>query len=76
MFHDPVLEMIAKAHGRSVAQVILRFLVQREIIVIPKTVHNERMKENMQIFDFELTKSEMRNIEALDKDASLFGWYS
>lgn len=76
MLHDPVLETIAKAHGRSVAQVILRFLVQRGIIVIPKTVHKERMKENMQIFDFSLTDADIEKMESLDKNKSLFGWYS
>ena len=66
MFTNPVLEQIASNHEKSVAQIILRWDIQKEVIVIPKSVHRERMKENMDIWDFELTDSEMKKIEDLD----------
>ena len=62
---DAVLSRIAKAHGRTAVQVSLRYLVQQDVIVIPKTSHPERLKENSAIFDFTLTSDEMRDIAAL-----------
>jgi 2,5-diketo-D-gluconate reductase B len=62
---DAVLSRIGKAHGRSAAQVCLRYLVQQDIIVIPKTSRSERLKENAEIFDFQLTPAEMKEIAAL-----------
>jgi diketogulonate reductase-like aldo/keto reductase len=62
---DAVLSRIGSAHGRSAAQVCLRYLVQQDIIVIPKTSRSERLKENMAIFDFGLTAAEMKAIAAL-----------
>src|SRR6185503_12011046 len=62
---DAVLSRIAKVHGRSAAQICLRYLVQQDIIVIPKTSRPERLKENFAIFDFELTPAEMKEIAAL-----------
>lgn len=62
----PVLTKIAKNHGKTVAQVALRFLLQKDIVVIPKTTHKERMIENIDVFDFNLTEEEMKELEALD----------
>jgi 2,5-diketo-D-gluconate reductase B len=62
---DAVLTRIGKAHGRSAAQICLRYLVQQNIIVIPKTSRPERLKENFAIFDFQLTPAEMKEIAAL-----------
>ena len=62
---DAVLSRIAKAHNKRAAQVSLRYLVQQDIIVIPKTSRPERMTENSQIFDFKLTPAEMQDVAAL-----------
>ncbi|MFF3017347.1 aldo/keto reductase [Streptomyces sp. NPDC057939] len=72
LFGHPVLSAIAAAHGRSVAQVVLRWLVQRGVVVIPKSVRPERMAENLDVFDFELTPDEMAAVAALDTGASAF----
>ncbi|XP_022672765.1 1,5-anhydro-D-fructose reductase-like isoform X1 [Varroa destructor] len=63
----PALIDIGKTHGKSPAQVMLRFQLQRGIVVIPKSTNYERMRENFQLFDFELTQSEMNTIKKLDK---------
>lgn len=62
---DAVLSRIGKAHGKTAAQICLRYLVQQDIIVIPKTSRAERLKENAAIFDFKLTAAEMKDIAAL-----------
>lgn len=67
MFDEPALIKIAAKHGKTPAQVILRWNVQQGIIVIPKSVHKERMKENMAIWDFELDAEDMEQIVGLDK---------
>lgn len=71
-FTNEVLTEIGKAHGKSVAQTALRFLLQRNVIIIPKSTHKERMAENFNIFDFKLSPDEMARIEALDTKQSLF----
>ncbi|MBJ2183064.1 MAG: aldo/keto reductase [Muribaculaceae bacterium] len=71
-FTNPVLENIGKKYGKSVAQVALRWLIQRDVIIIPKSVHVERMQQNMDIFDFELSYEDMAAIAALDTQRSLF----
>ena len=71
-FHNEVLDEIGKAHGKTLAQTALRFLIQRGVIIIPKSTHKERMQENISIFDFELTADEMERIAALDLGHSLF----
>ena len=71
-FTNEVLAGIGAAHGKSVAQVALRFLIQSGIIVIPKSVHSERMSENLNVFDFSLSDEEMARITALDTGKSLF----
>ena len=65
IFRNPVLAGIAKAHGKTVAQVILRWLNQLDIVVIPKSVRRERMRENLAIFDFALSEGEMAAIARL-----------
>ncbi len=74
IFHDPILIQIAHKYHKTTAQVALAFLVQNGIIVIPKTVHKERMIENMNIFDFVLSKEDMNLIKTLDQKHSLFNW--
>lgn len=71
-FKNPVLKEIGEKYGKSVAQTALRFLIQSGVVVIPKSVHTERMKENFDVFDFELNAEEMARIEALDEGKSLF----
>ncbi|WP_366515879.1 aldo/keto reductase [uncultured Bifidobacterium sp.] len=72
MFTNPTLTEIGKAHGRTTAQIALRFLVQDGVIVIPKSTHRERMKENLDIWDFELTQEEMDRLRAMDTGKSAF----
>ena len=72
IFRNPVLLSIAEAHGKSVAQVILRWLVQRGIVCIPKSVHRERMEQNFAVFDFSLSEQDMEKIRSLDTGKSCF----
>jgi diketogulonate reductase-like aldo/keto reductase len=72
LFTNSALAAIGRAHHKSVAQVALRFLLQSGIIIIPKSTHKERMAENLDILDFELTADEMKQIEGLDTGRSLF----
>lgn len=71
-FSNPTLVEIGEKHGKSSAQAALRFLLQSGSIIIPKSVHENRMKENIDVFDFELSAEEMQRIEALDTGKSLF----
>lgn len=66
MFTNPMLTAIAQAHGKSVAQVVLRWNIQRGVAIIPKSVRRERMEQNIDIWDFELTQQEMADIANLD----------
>ncbi|MFG2654966.1 aldo/keto reductase [Streptomyces sp. NPDC048425] len=72
LFSDPVLSGIGAAHGKSVAQVVLRWLIQRHVVVIPKSVRADRMAENLDVFDFELTDDQMASVDAMDTGESLF----
>ena len=72
LFSNPLLSEIGAAHGKSVGQVVLRWLTQRGVIVIPKSVRPERQRENIDIFDFQLTDEQMTSIASLDTGASLF----
>ncbi len=68
----PVLCEIGKKYGKSAAQVALRFLLQSDVVVIPKSTHKERMAENINVFDFALDENDMNAIRALDEEESLF----
>ena len=70
IWDNPVLKAIAERHGRTVGQVVLRWLNQRGVVVIPKTVHKERMTENLNILDFTLTEKEMEAIATLETGKS------
>lgn len=71
-FSNDTLTRIGQSHGKTVAQVALRWLIQRGVIIIPKSAHIERMRENFNIFDFELSEDEMQQIATLDTGKSLF----
>ena len=75
IFAEPLLNQIGAEHGKSAAQVALRYLVQNGIAVIPKSVHKDRMAQNLDIFDFSLTLDDMDAIGQLNQNRSLFGWY-
>ncbi|EPB99853.1 MAG: aldo/keto reductase [Lactobacillus delbrueckii] len=72
IFTNPLLTEIGAKYGKSAGQVILRWLIQRNITVIPKLVHQKRMAENIAVFDFELTQEEMQSIAGLDRNESQF----
>ena len=72
MFEEPVLVEIGKKYGKTSAQVILRWHMQRGVVAIPKSVHIERMEQNFNVFDFELSDEDMTKIAALDKKQSSF----
>lgn len=72
LFTNPLLTGIAEEYGKSVAQVVLRWLTQRGVVVIPKSVRAERMAENFDVFDFRLTDEQMARIATLDTGSSLF----
>ncbi|MEH7500547.1 aldo/keto reductase [Neobacillus drentensis] len=72
MFQNEILVSIAEKHNKSVAQVILRWLTQKGVVAIPKSVRKERIIENFNIFDFELSQEDMEKIAALDTKESLF----
>jgi 2,5-diketo-D-gluconate reductase A len=72
IFTNPVIAAIGDKYGKTNGQVILRWLLQRGIIVIPKSVHDARQKENIDVFDFELSDDDMKQIASLDKNVSQF----
>lgn len=72
MFHNEVLQAIGEKHNKSIAQVILRWLYQRGIVSLAKSVHEERIKENFDIYSFELDNDDMKKIETLDTKTSSF----
>ncbi|MER5949532.1 aldo/keto reductase [Streptomyces sp. NPDC001904] len=72
LFTNPLLAEMGKEYGKSVAQVVLRWLTQRGVIAIPKSVRAERMAENIDVFDFQLTDEQMARIATLDTGSSLF----
>ena len=72
MFTNPVLTKIGKKYGKTAAQPALRFLLQSDVVIIPKSTHKDRMQQNFDLFDFALTAEDMATIEALDGGESLF----
>jgi 2,5-diketo-D-gluconate reductase A len=72
IFQNEVLLSIARKYNKSIAQVILRWLIQRGVVAIPKSVHKERMEENFKVFDFQLTAEDMEAIKVLDTKSSSF----
>ncbi|WP_280171455.1 aldo/keto reductase [Agrobacterium pusense] len=72
LFTNELLQSIGRKHGKSVAQVVLRWLIQRNIVAIPKSVRKERMTENFSVFDFALDQSDVEAIASLDQKASSF----
>lgn len=72
IFHNELLQSIGKKYNKSIAQVILRWLTQRRVIAIPKSVRKERMEENFNIFDFELSVGDIEAIKSLDSNTSSF----
>ncbi len=76
LFENPVLSAIGKKYGKTTAQVMLRWHLQRGVVVIPKSTHKERMEENFHVFDFALNEEDMQAIAALDKaESSFFSHY-
>lgn len=75
IFAEPVLAEAGRRHGKTAAQTALRYLVENGIPVLPKSAHRERLRENLDIFDFSLTDEDRRAIAALDEGRSLFGWF-
>lgn len=73
IFKDATLEHIAEKHGKSIAQVILRWQIQSDILTIPKSIHLDRMIENFDIFDFQLTDHDIAQIQALDRFPKNYG---
>ena len=72
LFKNELLAAIGKKHNKSIAQVVLRWMIQRDIVVIPKSVTKERVVENFNVFDFELAEDDMALIKMLDEKASVF----
>ena len=72
LFHNELLAGIGRKHGKSIAQVVLRWLLQRSIVAIPKSVRRERMAENFDVFDFELDGEDLAALAKLDQKASSF----
>lgn len=71
-FNNEILKTIGEKYNKTVAQVALRFLTQENVIVIPKSVHKKRIKENFEIFDFELSNDDMETLRSMDKGESIF----
>lgn len=76
IIHNDTLISIANKYNKTPVQISLKYLLELGIIVIPKTSHEERLIENIDLFDFQFSKMDMKLIETLDKGKSLFGWYS
>lgn len=71
-FTNPVLTGIGEKYGKTAAQIALRFLIQSDVVVIPKSVHKERMVQNLDVFDFTIDNADMETIRSLDEGESLF----
>ncbi len=75
LFNEPVLIEIGQKYKKSAAQVALRYMIQNDIVVIPKSKHKERLIENITVFDFELNEDDLKRINALDQNRQLYNWY-
>lgn len=75
IWHNPVLVQIAKSNSKSVSQIALKFLIQQGIMAVPKSIHAKHMKENLEVFDFDLDAEDMQQIRKLEIGNSLFGWW-
>lgn len=75
IFAEPLLNQIGAAYGKTAGQVALRYLTQNGIAVIPKSVHRERMEQNLHSLDFTLEQKDMEQLASLNEGHSLFGWY-
>lgn len=75
IFTNKVLVEIGKKYNKSAAQIALKYLLSRNMIIIPKSANLERLKQNIDLFDFELNKEDIEKIETLENGISLFGWY-
>ena len=73
MFDEPEVVALAKKYHKSASQILLRFLIQKGVIIIPRSTNPEHIKENIEIFDFTLTESEMAELSALDRKTTLIG---
>ena len=76
IFKNPTLIRIGDKYGKTAAQVALKFLLQNDVIIIPKTTHIERMKENIDLFDFKLSDGDFQAIRKLDTGRNVTGWPS
>lgn len=72
LFKNELLASVGMSYDKSIAQVVLRWLIQRGVVVIPKSVHKSRMEENFNVFDFELSAEDIKSIESLDEKATAF----
>lgn len=72
LLKDPMVQKLSQVYGRTPAQIILRWHLQKGVILIPKSVHRERIRENIQIFDFELSPEDMEKIDSLNTGSRLF----
>ena len=75
IFTNKVLVEIGEKYNKTSAQIALKYLLYRNMVIIPKSANLERLKENIDLFDFELTKEDIEKIETLENKISLFGWY-
>lgn len=73
MFQEPAVLSLAEKYRKTPAQILLRFLTQKDIIVIPRSTNPEHIRENFDLFDFKLTTAEMAQLSALDKKEPLIG---
>lgn len=75
IFKEKILNEIGNRHGKTAGQIALKYLLQSGVPTVAKSSHAERLKENLDIFDFSLSTNEMKEIHRLDEEKSLFGWY-
>ena len=74
IMHNDLLISIANKYNKTPVQISLKYLLELGIVIIPKTSHEERLMENIDLFDFQISESDMKLIETLNQGRSLFGW--